>query len=222
MKAALVCCLICGFLFSGASSFAAKQDSLIKKFDYFRLGIDLSKIVVSPLAKNYNAYEFTFDAHYKKDLFLVADFGFGNSEVSNQNMDFKSKNIFGRIGLDKTFFNQEFKGDMDNAFIGLRYGFGIVNRGEANYYIKDTVWGNTAGTMPPSNFIAHWLELGGGFRIEIVKNIFLGWNVRAKTFINPKKFEELPPSYLAGYGRSEKNTAFGYNFYLMVGFGQKR
>jgi hypothetical protein len=43
-----------------------------------------------------------------------------------------------------------------------------------------------------------------------------------KTFVNPKKFEQLPPAYLAGYGRSEKNTAFGYNFFLMVGFGKKR
>ena len=198
------------------------KDSLTKKFDYFRVGIDLSKVVASPLAKDYNSYEFTFDVHYKKAIYYVADVGFGNSSVENTNMTFTSNNTFVRLGLDKTFFGQEFKGDMDNAFIGLRYGLGFVNRGAATYFIQDTVWGNTAGTIPKSNFIAHWVELGGGFRIELLKNIFLGWNIRVKTFVNPKKFEQLPPAYLAGYGRSEKNTAFGYNFFLMVGFGKKR
>ena len=69
--------------------------------------------------------------------------------------------------------------------------------------------------------MAHWLELNGGFRMEIMKNIFVGWNARAKTFINPKKFELLPPSYVAGYGRGDKNTAFSYNFYLLYGFGKR-
>jgi hypothetical protein len=124
--------------------------------------------------------------------------------------------------LYKTFFSREFKGDMDNAFIGLRYGASYVKRGEANYFIKDTVWGNASGVIPSANFTAQWFELVGGFKVEVIKNIFLGWNIRAKTFINPKKFEKLPPSYLAGYGLSEKNTAFGYNFYLLLGFGEKR
>lgn len=201
---------------------AANKDSTEQKFDYFRIGIDLSKVLASPLAKNYNAYEFTADVHFRRDLWLVADAGFGNSFVANTNLQYKSSNAFLRLGLDKTFFNQEHKGDLDNAFVGLRYGASRVNRGEAVYFIRDTVWGNSAGAIPGAAFTAHWLELVGGFRIEIVKNIFLGWNIRAKTFINPKKFAQLPPPYLAGYGPGEKNTAFGYNFYLLAGFGKKR
>lgn len=217
-------------MFALPQSIAAQTDSTntkpeVKKtirFDYFRIGVDLSKFVSSPLSKEYKAYEFSFDTHFQKDLWLLADFGFGRSSVSNDNLAFSSSNLFLRLGLDKTFFNQEFKGDLDNAFIGLRYGLGMVNRSAATYYIKDTVWGNTAGSIPAANFLAHWIELGAGFRLELARNIFLGWNIRAKTFVNPKKFAELPPAYLAGYGRGEKNTAFGYNLFFMIGFGDKR
>jgi len=52
-------------------SMAKDKDSLEKKFDYFRVGIDLSKVVASPLAKDYNTYEFTFDVHYKKRYIML-------------------------------------------------------------------------------------------------------------------------------------------------------
>ena len=201
---------------------AAKKDSLESKWDYVRIGVDLSKFAASAIDKSYNSYEFMLDVHYKKDIFFVADFGLGNSQVSNPQISYGSNNAFVRLGLDKTFFGKEFKGDMDNAFIGLRYGAGFVNRSSGNYFIKDTIWGNTAGAVAASNFVAHWVELVGGFRMEVVKNIFVGWNIRVKTFVNPKRFAELPPPYLAGYGRSDNNTAFGYNFYLLYGIGNKR
>ncbi len=209
------------FLLSYFSIFAKNNDSTVSRYDFFKIGIDLSKIPASYFDKSYNAYEFTFDAHYKKDLFWVADFGFGNSNVDNHNLSFQSKNLFMRLGLDKTFFAQDFKGDFDNAFVGLRYGLAYINRSAANYLIQDTVWGNTQGNIPSSNFLAHWLELTGGFRVEVKKHIFLGWNIRFKTFINTKKIQELPPNYIAGYGRGEKNTAFGYNLYLLYGFGKR-
>ncbi|MCC7029264.1 MAG: hypothetical protein IT257_03090 [Chitinophagaceae bacterium] len=218
-KRILLCCC---FFASLQTAPAAVKDSTEKKFDYFRIGVDLSKLLASPLAKDYNAYEFTIDLHYRRDLYLVADAGFGNSVISNTNLTYKSRNTFLRFGLDKTFFNQEYKRDLDNAFVGLRYGVSLVNRSEAEYFIKDTVWGNSSGRIQSADFTAQWLELVGGFRIELLKNIFLGWNIRARTFVNPKKFAQLPPGYIAGYGRGEKNTSFGYNFYLMIGFGSKR
>ncbi len=217
----LLCCALQSF--AQKDSVATKAVELPEpRFDYFRLGVDLSKFLASPLAPAYNAYEFSFDTHYKKDLWLAADFGWGKSRVNNDNIAFNSRNFFLRLGLDKTFFNQEFKGDLDNAFIGLRYGMAYVHRAEATYAIKDTVWGNTSGSVAGADFLAHWIELGAGFRLELVKNIFLGWNIRAKTFVNPSTFKELPPAYIAGYGRGEKNTAFGYNLFLMMGFGDKR
>jgi hypothetical protein len=191
-------------------------------FSYFRIGVDASKFIASNVSKNYEAVEFAMDANYKSNLILSSEFGFGNSFVKNEYLNYKSNNVFMRLGIDKTLFNKEFAGDMDNAFIGIRYGFGFVNRGEADYTVYNTIYGNSVGQIKDAQFLTHWLELTGGFKMELKKNIFIGWNIRMKTFINPKKFEQLPPNYLAGYGRADKNTAFGYNFYLMYGFGKRK
>jgi len=220
-------------MFSTATVFAQTEyedeDTVVVKkdtvkqptFTYYRIGLDISKFVASSVQKNYQVLEAQADVYYKKNLFCALEFGYGTSLVKNKFLDYKSNNSFLRLGIDKTFFGKDFKGDFDNAFIGLRYGIGLINRGDATYSIYDAVWGNSNGTLAGASFIAHWLELTGGFRIELVKRIFVGWNVRAKTMINPKKFAELPPSYIAGYGKGDKNTAFGYNFYVLYGFGKR-
>ncbi|HMN33002.1 MAG: hypothetical protein IT215_07440 [Chitinophagaceae bacterium] len=208
-------------LVSNISAFAKQKDTIDARFDFYRIGIDISKIPASILNNDYNAYEFTFDVHYKRDLFLEADFGFGNSNTKNLNLNFDSKNAFVRFGIDKTFFSKDYKGDFDNAFVGLRYAASYINRSVASYFIKDTVWGSSSGNISEANLMAHWVELIGGFKVELKKHLFLGWNVRFKALLSAKKIQELPPNYIAGYGRGEKNTAFGYNLYLLYGFGKR-
>jgi hypothetical protein len=201
---------------------APKVDTAFKRFTYFRLGIDLSKVLKSQLVSDYKTYEFQADANFSKETSLAFEFGAGQSSVSNSFLTYTSRNSFMRLGLDKYFFGKEFRGDMDNAFVGIRYAISNVVRDEAAVRVYDPIWGNTETTVAGTRFLAHWIELTGGMRLEIVKNVFAGWNVRAKTFINPKKFELLPPAYLSGYGAGDKNTAFDYNFYLLYGIGKRR
>lgn len=227
------CLLVCTFFMCSITSVSAhafnvdstqttiRKDTSYKRFTYFRFGVDLSKIVRSQLAKDYKTYEFQIDANFTKQTSLALEFGAGNSNVENAFLAYKSSSVFGRLGIDKTFFNTEFKGDMDNAFVGIRLAFSPIKRNNATYVIKDQFWGDTSGLINATRFNAMWIELNGGFRVELYKNIFAGWNVRAKTFLNPKRFELLPPSYLAGYGRGDKNTAFDFNFYILYGIGKR-
>ena len=192
-----------------------------KTFTYFRAGLDLSKVVASLIQPRYDVIEFNFESRYKNAIFFASEFGYGSSAIENDFLHYRSRNSFLKIGVDKTFFGREYPGDMDNAFIGLRYGGARVDRTEAVYKLIDPVWGNSEGKVDKATFFAHWLELNAGFRLEIIKNVFAGWNIRFGTFINPDKFKELPPAYIAGYGRGDKNTALAYNFYIQYGFGKR-
>ena len=201
---------------------SATSDTSYKKFTYYRVGIDVSKIIRSQFAKNFKTYEFQFDANFTRETALALEFGTGSSNVDNQFLNYKSNNTFARIGIDKYFFGKEFKGDMDNAFVGVRYAFSRVSRKDAIVNVLDPLWGNTQTKVAGTQFMAHWIELTGGLRLELFKNVFAGWNIRAKTFLNPKKFELLPPAYLSGYGVGDKNTAFDYNFYVLYGIGKRK
>lgn len=198
-----------------------EQEDTTKHFQYYRVGLDVSKIVRSVFTDEYSAYEFLFESVWKKNMHYLIETGFATSNTSNDNISFKASSTFIRLGFDKYFFGSLYEGDMDNAFVGLRLGGAYNKRQEATATLWDPYYGNTLLTKPASSQLVYWIELTAGIRIELAKNIFAGWNVRGKTFINPKKIEELSPNYLAGYGPAKNKPAFDYNLFLLYGFGKR-
>jgi hypothetical protein len=200
---------------------ALASDSTYKAFTYYRIGLDFTK----PFARLWNtdrfAIEMQADVNFKRNLNLVTEAGWGSSKVNNDRMEYTATNSFLRLGVDHPFFNAEFPGDKDNAFVGFRYALGLVQRSDASYVIQDPIWGTQGGVFPGKTFLAHWVEINGGFRMEVKPNIFAGWNIRLKAIVNTKKFQTLPPAHMAGYGRGDKNTAADFSFYLLYGFGNR-
>ena len=198
-----------------------KKDSTYRRLTYFRVGVDVASLLRPVLIPDGKGYEFQVDGNLNRQTNLALEGGFGSGLTDNRYLRYQSRNSFLRIGIDRNFFNREYPGDMDNAFVGIRYAASAVNRGAGEGQIYDAFWGDTSFSIPGSRFMAHWLELTGGFRLEVVRNLFAGWNVRARTFLNPSRFEELPPTYLGGYGRGDRNAVFGVNFYLLYGIGKR-
>jgi hypothetical protein len=147
--------------------------------------------------------------------------GYAQSSLTTDKLQYQTKNAFVSVGPDKTLFNRLFPGDIENAIVGIRYGMSWVQRADAQYTIADSIWGNAQGIVPSTSFFCHWIELNAGFRLEVKKNFFAGWNIRFRGMLNQQKLKELPPAYLAGYGAGEKPTSLGYNFYVMYGFGRR-
>ena len=214
---------VVGMLLLGTTeSMAAPKDSTFKRWSYFRVGLDAASLAGSLQNSDFTRFEIQVDSRYKKDLYAVFETGWGRCAWQNTYLTSSASNQFLRIGVDKTFFGLERTQDLDNAFVGIRYALSRVARNASSYLIQDPVWGTADGIIPAKTFLAHWLELTGGFRFEVLPNFFAGWQVRARTFINPKRFEELPPAYLAGYGRGDRNTTFGLQFYLSYGIGRRK
>lgn len=200
----------------------AKTDSIAtKSFSYYRIGIDLFKPITGLFQQGNSSYEMQLDVYYSKSINLVTELGFGTAKTNNDYLNYSSNNTFLRLGVDHPFFTPDFLGDKDNAFIGLRYALSRVHRNPASITIYDPLWGPASSSIGSQNFMAHWIELTGGFRLEVKKNIFLGWNMRMKSLINPNSVQKFPPPYLAGYGRGDRNTQVDFNLYLLYGLGKR-
>lgn len=212
---------LCFIFLSFSMAMQAKEDSTYNRFSYFRVGLDLFKMSSGFLRTNYTWFEAQADVNYSKTIQLVTELGYGTAKASNAYIKYSNTNSFLRLGLDKTFFQPEFLGDFDNAFVGVRYALARVQRNAATYTITDPLWGSTTSIYPAGNFMAHWFEITGGFRLEIRRNLFAGWNMRMRSILNPRKVQEFPPSYMAGYGRGDRNTQVDFNLYLLYGFGKR-
>lgn len=200
-------------LFSGG---ALAQDST-RMQRQLRLGIDLFQPIINAGSDQKKSYEVSADFRFNKTIYLVAEGGFGQSNYHYPDLSYNTTISFLRLGFDKSLLPTLSRNDWDMAFVGLRYGLALINRNEAAFVYNDPLYGRVAGTVPGKNLTAHWLEITGGVKVFVWKNIFAGWSVRGKFLLNQKSFRELAPNYIAGYGRGDKNTNFGFNFY--VGYG---
>lgn len=189
---------------------------------HLSFGIDIFHPVLNQYITNEKGYEFTLDYYTKRDIYLAADAGWGSSNVNYPDLKYATDNKFFRFGVNRSLLLRKDSADWNNLFIGFRLGGANVNRTQASYIVIDSLWGSTLGIEPAKNFMAYWIELTMGVRVQIVKDISMGWNVRAKFLLNGKSFLDLAPLYIAGYGRGDKNSVFDYNLYLYYSISWKR
>jgi len=179
-----------------------------------RLNIDISRPFINLTQRTKKSYEAAVDFYLRKEVYAVAEAGFGNSIYEYPDLNYRSSSSFFRLGIDKSLIKRLAGNDWDAAFIGFRYCMGFVNRQEATYTIIDSLWGSTSGIIPAHAFIAHWAEVTGGVRVELLPGFMAGWNVRARFLLSDKAFRELSPVFIAGYGKGDQTTQFDFNFYL--------
>jgi len=182
-----------------------------------RLGVDVFQPVIHAGSDQKKGYEIAADYRFNKTIYLAAEGGFGRSDYNYPDLSYTTTNSFIRLGFDKSLLPVLRSKDWDMAFVGLRYGLAFIQRSDASFVYHDPLYGVSAGTIAGKNLMAHWLEVAGGMKVFLWKNIYAGWTVRGKFLVNQKSFRELAPDFIAGYGRGDKNTNFGFNFY--VGYG---
>lgn len=194
-----------------------ERKAIVDSNNQFRFGFDVSRLWFNNVQKKLEkriSYEIELDYYWRKDLYIMAEGGWGNSSLNYTDLAYESNNVFVRAGFNKSILPRLKQNDWDIAFIGLRYGLGFINRGAANYTIEDNIWGTVSNTVPAESLTAHWAEITGGVRVELWQGVFIGWNVRGKFMLNSKKFKEIPPYFIAGYGKGEKPSIFDFNVYL--------
>ena len=179
-----------------------------------RFSFDISKPIYNLTQETSKSYEGAVDYYIGKEVYGVLEMGAGNSVYEYADLSYRSSNSFVRVGVDKTLIKRLSGNDWDAAFIGVRYGLAFINRSDASYTITDSLWGTTSGTIPASTFTAHWAQVTGGVRVELLPHLMAGWNISARFMLNEKAFGELSPVFIAGYGKGDKSVAFDFNFYV--------
>jgi Domain of unknown function (DUF6048) len=205
---------------SGADS--SKKDTVAEsmpkkpaQYRYFNFGVDIYQPLLNQLSNaTKEGYEFVLNYYFKRDLYFVAEGGWGYSNVNYSDLSYQTKNNFLRLGIDRSFLTKRDAADWDNMFIGFRLGSANVLRSGANYKIVDSVWGSDSGSVANRSFTPIWLELTFGVRAQLLRGLTAGWTMRSKFMLNQKSFVDLTPKYIAGYGAGDKNSVFDMNFYV--------
>lgn len=206
------------------------SDSLqIKKYpDIYglRIGIDALSASRNLWEKDFTGLDIQADYRLNKSWYAAVEAGFVNKYKDEDRLDFTTKGFYIRIGADKNVYKNWL--DMNNMiYVGGRYGFSMFEQQLHSYEIVTqgdyldnlTAYPNTTY----STLSAHWLELVGGMKAEISKNLFLGMSFRLHGLLYQKQPDQFENLYIPGFGKKYSgNIGASFNYSISYLFPLKK
>jgi Domain of unknown function (DUF6048) len=198
---------------------AQKQDTTtVKENKYLptglRIGTDALSIARNFYDKSFHGWEVNADVDFYR-YNLAVDYGYWSRDFNKKGNDYANSGTYFRVGADVNFLTKD--PDHNMFFIGARYGRGTFSE-DLIIETTDPVWGDIISTLNNTNVTASWYELTTGIRVKIWKIIWMGYTARFKFGINTHEKGSLVPSDVPGYGRTDKESTWGFNYQIFVRF----
>lgn len=183
--------------------------------------LDIASVMSTLVKPASDAYSFegAVSVNLLNKYFPILEVGFaGSDKYSNNDIHYKTNAPFTRIGIDFNLAKK--KPDSkptNNMFMGgIRLGLCNYLYDVKNVIISNNYWGDTE-ILNYNNLSATkiWYELVAGVKVEVIKNIYMGWTIRNKHLINKDKEGDITSWYIPGFG---KNTASVWGFNYSIGY----
>jgi hypothetical protein len=214
--------LLFNILFIGATSVAfgqstadsVKIDSVRNRYlpTGIRIGTDLLALVRSQVKDDFKGWEVNADVDFYR-YHLAVDYGSWGRTYRSDSADYDNDGRYWRIGADANFLLKD--PDRNIFFIGLRYGrasFSEIMTIRSN----DPIWGSINQRYENPAVTSRWLELAAGIKVKIYKIIWLGYTARFKFGLKNKGESEMLVHDIPGYGRTNKETTWGFNYQVFI------
>ena len=200
------------------------SDSLKKKNYALRFGFDPLKIALSQTDKNYSGFEVIGDLNFFENLFLSIEFGREDKTKQSEKINFTTTGSYIKLGADYNMY-KNWKGMNNHIYIGIRFASSIHKQRVNSFFLRnsDFLWGNeliTSGTGIGlrENLNASWIEFVTGIKVQVLKNIYMGFNVRFNRLFNDKKPLNFDNLYIPGFNKKTDENIFGAGFNYTISY----
>jgi len=210
--------ILCLLVFSVQAQKTAKvlEVDSIPFFNGIHLQGDAASAISSAISTKGNySYEAGIQVDLKHKYFPVLEVGYAKiNETSSSNISYQTQGLFERLGIEFNLISpkKDSKRTTNLFLVGVRVGMSNFNYNINNAIIADNYWGGSE-TVNYSDILVTklWYEISAGVRVEIIKNIFMGWSVCSKSLINQDATGNPTPASIPGFGNtSGSNWGFKY------------
>jgi len=221
------CFVLCFFLGNAQSKpiDTKPKDTVVYKQPYgIRLGVDLSRPLISTLDEDYTGLEFVGDYRLTLKYYLAAELGNENRTRQEDVFNFTTSGSYFKVGFDYNTYPNWY-GEQNLIYAGARVAFSSFNHTINNFQIfnrnrffsPDGFAESGSGPIEIENRNAAWLEAVLGIKTELFANIYLGVSLRLGALVTPKPEEgEFSDLFIPGFNKVTDGSIFGvgYNFSL--------
>lgn len=177
-----------------------------------RIGTDAITLFKSGIQDNFNGWEVNGEVDFNR-YFLALEYGKWGRNLNSDSASYVNDGRYWRAGIDVNFLKKD--PDRNVFFIGGRYGRSIFSE-RMSLTTYDPFWGGYTNLFQNMNINAWWLELTAGLRVKMWKFLWLGYTGRFKFGLQTDTPAEILPHDVPGFGRTDKETTWGFNYYLML------
>lgn len=177
-----------------------------------RVGFDAISAVKTRTQGNFKGWEIQGDIDFDRYL-LVLEYGNWGRNLNADSATYANAGNYWRAGIDVNFLTKD--PDRNVFFLGARYGKSVFTE-SMSITTYDPIWGLLADNFYHKDVHAWWIELTAGLKVRIWKIFWMGYTGRFKFALSSDGTDEMIPHDVPGFGRTNKDTTWGFNYYLML------
>jgi len=177
-----------------------------------RFGVDLARFIYFFTEPKIVGAEFSADFEIYKNIYPVIELGYNSTSESEELFDYTSAGNYGRAGIEYNLLPGKDRSWHNSMTLGFRYGISLFTHGSENVLIPGDYWGDYLSEPYENSLRAHWMELVAGVKVEVVRNLYMGWLLRFKFLLNPDMDPVMIPALIPGYGNGANGRTFGFSY----------
>jgi hypothetical protein len=176
-----------------------------------RIGTDIVSFVKDRRQSNFSGWEFNTDVDFHRYL-LALEYGEAGRNFDEDSVTYANNGTYWRAGIDVNFLTRD--PERNVFFLGMRYGRSKYSE-SMSVVADDPVWGPINKNYSNTAMKARWIELTTGLKVKVWKYVWLGYTARLKVGLKKDESREMLSHDVPGYGRTDKDTTWGFSYYLM-------
>jgi len=204
------------------------KDTVQHKEAYgIRLGVDLSRPVLSFTTDDYTGLEFVGDYRITEKLWLAAELGNEKRTGREDLYSFTTSGSYLKLGVDFNTYQNWF-GMHNSITFGGRYAFSTfsqtLNGGyqifNSNRYFSETDFaqGLNDENEEFDGLNASWLELVVGIKAELFANIYLGMSIRLGHLVTNTEDDRFPNLWIPGFNKVTDGAKWGVGYNYSISY----
>lgn len=182
------------------------------------LGVNIWDPVMRAMGQSYGIIDFSGEVNIYNRFFPAVEVGLGaaNSTPDASNFTYKSPmSLYGKVGGGYNFLYSK---DQNYKLIsGFRVGFSSFKYEVLDAEVSEGYWDESSEfNILDQSASAVWGEFNVGVRVNIYKDLSMGWMVRYVKMFSCTENETSSPGYIPGFGKSSASIAGSFYVYYTL------
>lgn len=200
------------FILSSYSS-SQEADSIVAG-GVVGIGIEISGPIIYAFDSSVLNLEGYISYRLNQKYYVIVEPGIATYSYSQYNYDYNSGGFFIRAGFDMNLLKPKVKPGNHFAGLGVRYGISLFNQ-ETPWAASSNYWGSYDFSIEKRFVHAHFIEISGGVKAEIFRNILIGWSARARLLLYQSAGKTNKPVYIPGMGETGRGLRPSFSYHII-------